>query len=74
MSRHNPEVSQHIREEIAEYVEQNGVTTLDDIADYVYGKVGFRPSKSTVTIVLNALNRYPTTRRVWVYRHNQTHE
>lgn len=70
MSKRNHQDSKHISEAVMEYVANNGVTSLDEIAAYVYGRIGIEPSKSTVSRILQEAGHIPTTRRVWSYQHN----
>lgn len=64
-NRHTKEQYAHIAKLVAEYVEQNGVTSTREIADAVKGQTGFDVYPALVSDILQGLGYIPTTRRIW---------
>ena len=58
MGRRQKDKERQVKEAIADYVRNYGVTTTRDIADYVNSQLGVRPSTATVAQVLHAMGAY----------------
>lgn len=74
MSRREKEEAQAIRRLIAEYVQTNGVTNVRDIATGISASLGFTPSTSTVSKVLQDMGYLPHRQPSFIWRHNKPRE
>ncbi len=65
---------QRVRELVADYVEENGVTNTRQIADYISDSGLESPSTATIATILRELGYTAKRQPSFVWKHNKAHE